>query len=63
MSSHTLLTVKQVAEQLSLSEKGVYGMVESKRLPAYRVGNRLRFHPKEIERWLTANRTGEGQAS
>ncbi len=47
-----LLTVPEVAELLRLTPKGVYALVESRRIPFIRVSNRVRFRRSEIEKWL-----------
>lgn len=51
-----LLTVSEVAALLRLSVKGIYVLVESRRIPVVKVGNRLRFFRGEIETWLEENR-------
>jgi excisionase family DNA binding protein len=51
-----LLTVEEVAEWLRLTTKGVYAMVEARRIPFFRVSNRLRFSRSSLLSWLEENR-------
>jgi excisionase family DNA binding protein len=50
-----LLTVAEVAQWLSVSSSLVYQLVESGKLPIYRIGNgrgAIRFRPEDIEAYL-----------
>jgi excisionase family DNA binding protein len=51
-----LLTIREVAELLRLTPKGVYAMVAARRIPFVRVSNRVRFLRGDVERWLDGNR-------
>ena len=51
-----LLDVKQVAELLGLTVKGVYSLVENRRIPSLRVSNRVRFSRSDVVAWLKENR-------
>lgn len=51
-----LLTVTEVAGLLRLTPKGVYALVESRRIPFIRVSNRVRFLPSDVLGWLRENR-------
>jgi excisionase family DNA binding protein len=54
MTDQLLWTPEQVAERLQLSRNHVYRLVQTKRIPFSRFGNRLRFRPADIEQWLEA---------
>ena len=54
----TLLTLKEVAQFLSLSEKTVYRLVKAGTLPALKIGGQWRFEPKILDAWLS-NRLNE----
>jgi len=54
--SRPLLTVPEVASLLRLTVKGIYAMVEGRRIPFVRVGNRVRFVRDEVLRWLSESR-------
>lgn len=55
----TLLTVRDVAHYLAVHEKTVYDWVARGQLPCIRLGNRLRFDPHDLTRWLRHRREGE----
>jgi excisionase family DNA binding protein len=56
-SAKKLLTVKQVADRLSISVHTVYKWAESGRLPAVKLGYMLRFDPDRIEKFITRGET------
>jgi excisionase family DNA binding protein len=47
-----MMSVKQVADRLSVKEKTVYAWASSGQLPGYKLGDLWRFDPAEIEAWL-----------
>lgn len=51
-----LLTVRELARYLQLNEKTVYEWVGEGRLPCIRLGNRIRFAPNDITRWLASRK-------
>jgi len=50
------LTVKNISSLLNVSEKTIYRWVAEKKIPAYRVGEQVRFGRAEIIEWANANR-------
>ena len=48
-----ILTIRQLAEYLMVSEKTVYRMLDRNRLPAARVGSQWRFRRQDIDAWLS----------
>jgi len=48
-----ILTIRQLAEYLMVSEKTVYRMLDRNELPAVRVGAQWRFRKQDIDAWLT----------
>lgn len=50
------LSVTDVAQLLSISEKTVYRWIQQGRLPAYRLGQQFRFNRSELLEWATAQR-------
>ncbi|HEX9161065.1 MAG TPA: helix-turn-helix domain-containing protein [Thermoanaerobaculia bacterium] len=48
-----ILTIRQLAEYLMVSEKTVYRMLDRNHLPAIRVGAQWRFRKHDIDSWLT----------
>lgn len=51
-----LLTVNEVAAWISFTPKGVYALVEGRRLPFIKISNRLRFLRSDVLAFLTENR-------
>ena len=54
----TLLTKKQVAELLGMSAKTIDRRIRTGELPVIRDGRIIRVHPDDLERYLTARRSG-----
>jgi excisionase family DNA binding protein len=56
----TLLTVKELARILAISEKTIYSYVARNMIPYLKIQSSVRFRPKHIARWLTRQdfRTG-----
>lgn len=55
-----LLTVKDVAERLSVSSSLIYQLVESGKLSVYRIGNgrgAIRFCPEDVQTYLDSCRS------
>jgi nitrogen PTS system EIIA component len=47
-----ILTIRQLADYLMVSEKTVYRMLDRNQLPAIRVGAQWRFRRQDIDGWL-----------
>jgi len=47
-----LLSVKEVAEYLNVKPVTVRRRANSGEIPSIRIGNRIRFHKQQIDRWL-----------
>jgi excisionase family DNA binding protein len=52
LQSNILMTVKDVATYLAVTERTVYRLVKDHRLPAYKVGGQWRFKADMIEGWI-----------
>ena len=57
-----MLTVDKVAKCLAVSENTVHNLIRGGELVAVKVGRQFRVEPQELERFITANRTGKGAA-
>jgi excisionase family DNA binding protein len=53
----TLLTTKQVAEQLAIRPSTIYQWAAQGRIPALKIHRVVRFDPAEIDRWLQSFRS------
>jgi excisionase family DNA binding protein len=49
----TILTVREVAEYLRLSEAKVYRLANERQLPAIRIGKSWRFRKDLLDEWLS----------
>lgn len=47
-----ILTIKEVAAYLKLTEKTAYRLVAEGTLPGFKVGGSWRFRRKDIEAWI-----------
>jgi excisionase family DNA binding protein len=49
---HRLLTVKELAVMLAISEKTLYSYVSRLMIPYLKIESSIRFRPKDIAAWL-----------
>jgi excisionase family DNA binding protein len=54
-----LLSARELAEILGFSASTVVDWAEAGRLPAFKVGGRLRFRESEVLAWLETKRAGQ----
>jgi len=47
-----ILTIKQVAEFLKVTERTIYRLAASKKIPAFKVGGAWRFALTDIDAWI-----------
>jgi excisionase family DNA binding protein len=47
-----ILTIKQVAEYLKVTERTIYRLAAVKKVPAFKVGGTWRFSRAEIDGWI-----------
>jgi excisionase family DNA binding protein len=52
LQTSILMTVKDVATYLAVTERTVYRLVKDHRLPAFKVGGQWRFKADMIEGWM-----------
>ena len=52
-----MLTVKEVAERLSVSRSLAYRMIRSGEIPSYRIANCRRVSEEELQKYLEQSRT------
>ena len=58
-----LLTVKEIAELLRISERKVYELVSNNEIPHVKVGGSIRFNSEVINKWLSGCDNGEAEIS
>lgn len=49
-----IITIKEVAEYLKLTEKTAYRLAAEGKIPGFKVGGSWRFKRSEIEKWIDA---------
>lgn len=47
-----ILTIKQVAEYLKVTERTIYGLAAARKIPAFKVGSTWRFSLGAIDSWI-----------
>jgi len=58
-----ILTIREVAGYLKVTERTLYRLVQEGKLPAFKVGNSWRFRRADIDAWIgvqTTARRDEG---
>jgi len=53
-----LLTLPEVAKQLSVAERTVYQWAQQGKIPAFKIGSSWRFNQSDIDSWIEERRTG-----
>jgi excisionase family DNA binding protein len=56
--SERLLTARELAELLGFSPATIVDWAEAGKLPAFKIGGRLRFREREVVEWLEGQRAG-----
>lgn len=47
-----ILTIKQVAEFLKVTDRTIYKLAAAKKIPAFKVGGTWRFSRADIDSWI-----------
>lgn len=50
--SEDILTIRDVAEYLKVTEKTVYGLAQKAKIPGFKVGGQWRFKRQDIDQWI-----------
>ena len=51
-SEGEILTIKQVADYLKVTERTIYRLASAKKIPAFKVGGTWRFSQSAIDTWI-----------
>lgn len=54
-----ILTIKEVADFLKLTEKTAYRLAAEGKLPGFKVGGSWRFKQSDIDAWIEESKTGQ----
>ncbi|MFZ3287919.1 MAG: helix-turn-helix domain-containing protein [Telluria sp.] len=60
-SEGEILTIKQVADYLKVTERTIYRLAAAKKIPAFKVGGMWRFLRADIDGWI-ARQTSMAQS-
>ena len=53
-SESGVLTIKEVAEYLKVTDRTIYRLAAAKKIPAFKVGGTWRFRTADIDGWIAA---------
>ena len=56
------VSVDEVAQHLGVAKDSVYRWIESKRMPAHRIGRLWKFKLSEVDEWVRAGGVSESGA-
>jgi excisionase family DNA binding protein len=59
--SESLLTAAELADLLGFAAGTIVDWAEDGKVPAFKIGGRLRFRESEVLAWLEAQRLGNGR--
>lgn len=51
-SGNQIMTIKQVADYLKVTERTIYRLAAAKQIPAFKVGGSWRFSLADIDSWI-----------
>lgn len=57
-----ILTIREVADYLRITEKTAYRLAANETLPGFKVGGSWRFRKSEIEAWIENQKTAKSKA-
>lgn len=60
-SGGEILTIKEVADCLKVTERTIYRLAGAKRIPAFKVGGTWRFSRIDIDRWIGQQSVGNSE--
>jgi len=60
-SEGEILTIKQVADFLKVTERTIYRLAAAKKIPAFKVGGTWRFSRAEINQWIQRQQKEDGK--
>jgi len=54
-----ILTLKEVAEYLKVTDRTIYRLAGAKKIPAFKVGGTWRFSRTDIDKWIRRQSGGQ----
>lgn len=59
-SENEILTIKEVADYLKVTERTIYRLAAAKQIPAFKVGGSWRFARADIDSWIRQQSASPG---
>ena len=53
-----ILTIKEVADYLKVTERTIYRLSQAKKIPSFKVGGMWRYLRKDIDAWIARQTAG-----
>ncbi len=53
--NESVLTIKQIAQYLNVTERTIYNLLQRGELPGFKVGMAWRFRKEDIDKWIQRN--------
>jgi excisionase family DNA binding protein len=50
-----IMTIKEVASYLKMTEKTIYRLAKERKIPAFKIGGNWRFKKQAIDEWIEKN--------
>jgi len=58
-SESEILTIKEVAEYLKVTERTIYRLAAAKKIPGFKLGGTWRFRRSDLDQWIAVNLTNK----
>lgn len=55
MTDRLIITIREAAEMLGLSESTVYRLARENRIPVVRIGSSVRVNRRQLEQWIDSH--------
>ena len=59
--NESVLTIRQIAEYLNVTERTIYNLLQRGELPGFKVGVAWRFRKEDIDKWIQRNMKKQNQ--
>lgn len=57
-ADNAIMTIGEVADYLKVTERTIYRLAGTKKIPSFKVGGSWRFSKADIDRWIREQSTG-----
>ncbi|TWO69114.1 helix-turn-helix domain-containing protein [Caenimonas sedimenti] len=61
VNEEPILTIKQVADYLKVTERTIYRLAAAKKIPGFKVGGTWRFSRSDLESWIRLQTGGDSE--